>query len=163
MPKPPSSPLQAYLNQLVPLPVAPVESTQSYLARVGPKPFAALARLEEKPPPRKVGLFFEALGGDATALYLDAQQHPERYDADTLRLVIQLVSLARKADDLSPEELERLHLVTASYAAEKSRPLPPPERKAPAATRHHQTLSAEDVFEEDPFAGTDLDIPFWWK
>lgn len=116
-------------------------------------------------PPKPKGLFQEVLGGDLGALYQDMREHPEKYDAETVRLVEGLLAANRAP---LPEELPKLDLAVLDFNKVMR---PEPKRPKPVIRRPPPEPPAESPPPLEPVTPPSADaigktdeIPqaFWW-
>jgi len=102
---------------------------------------------------RPRGLFEELLLSRPEELYLDALEHPEKYDPQVLPLTRELISLRRKPTEAERRVLDRAVLDLTEAPRQKAAPVP---RRAPPPPAERPREAA------DPFPELEGMKPFWW-
>ncbi len=123
---------------------------------------------ESTSPNRPTGLFEELLQSRPEALYLDASDHPEKYEDGVLDLARDLVQHKR---DLSSEERALLDRAIIDFMAAASKTKPKP---LPIVKEASRMQDADEALGESRLDGWSLDEPapsggdeaepkaFWW-
>lgn len=137
------------------------------------QPFPSLDELAAAPPEsarREVGLFEGMLGDRAEAMYVDALEHPEKYDDGMKALLEDLVHRMRKPTDAERARLDAAVLDFVATPRPKSeRPKPPPPKKLDvrdlpdADARRGGDDGREGGAGRDVLPTDETDRPaFWW-
>lgn len=108
----------------------------------------------EKP---RDGLFNQLLESRPEVLHIDASEHPDKYDTETIALLRDLVNRRLDVRELDEEDLLRLDRATLDFATAT----PKAETKKPPTAP--KKVAVED---SGPVMGVDVPAsdmpPFWW-
>jgi len=156
-------------NKLRPLPALTAQTFPSFAQFVG-----ELAT-DAKPEPRKE--LFEALVGDARALFQELLEDPSRYETGVSEALQQLINGTKKFQELDQSDRDLLNRATVDFATTKS-PTPsrdraarPQARELPAAARAAMSESDEEPeleWRDDGRHAPIMEMPnapssFWWR
>ena len=106
-------------------------------------------------PKRARGLFAELLGSSAETLFGDLLDHPDKYEDGVAELVQQLISGAKKLEELSEQERDLLNRATLDFAHNPPRKQDAELRVAPAPPSPYS--DEQEIEMEMPAADA-----FWW-